>query len=1056
MGSPVRIHRPLVVASLVLCLVNLTGCTSFPKDLEPINTVSQQHSFLYPGFQGLPSDNETVRLGLDFQRMTRINQMLYIAARDHVFAIDLSLSDEEIVPQRKLTWKTKPEDLKNCAMRGKNNDECYNYIKVLVPRNDQNLFACGTNAFNPTCRYYKMDSLEQEGEELLGQARCPFESKQPNVALFADGNLYSATMADFQASDAVIYRSLGDRSPVLRTVKYDSKVLREPHFLHAIEYGKHVYFFFSEIAVEYTTLGKVVFSRVARVCKNDLGGSPRVLEKYWTSFLKARLNCSIPGDSFFYFDVLQSLSDVVEVNGRPAVVGVFSTQANSITGSGVCAFYMDDIEKVFNGKFKEQKTTESSWTPVPDERVPKPRPGCCAGDGPADSYKASSSFPDETLSFIKSYPLMDEAVASVNEKPWFTKTGSRFKLTQIAVDTAAGPGKNHTVVFLGSEEGKVLKVLCSTAANSSHDSLLLEEMDVYNPAKCNVRGEDRRILGLEMDKDHHALFVAFSSCVIRVPLSRCRDYGRCKKSCLSSRDPYCIWLKTGSCSSLEPGFKAGFEQDIENGFAQQPDSCHDVMATTQNQYSPGDSAYGKTTPTSSSTTNQWAASPQVRGRSETGTIPVDRSPFAGSSDSLTVGVEIEGVRQLPDAEKATHTVHFTLLIACVVVAFALGAFLSSLLVTCYCNHVFHKTKRLSKDPESTIPHALSLRSLAKLNGLLDGPAKDEKLEAPAPHKLYNSLIPNGKERSVGNGKGDSRHPSELSGLPTPESTPELPIKSAKAFKNQWEKNQNFNNAAKEGIHPLVPSSRPTSGVPAQVFQFPNSLVLSGNGNWNVLGGQLHLEEPKIPNAERVRAQPYPCYPRKPAEVNALDELLRHLHGVNGAPTGAPLAPNNVRLPFANRVQPQIPDTESAPYYSSSTLPRDSLTRRMDVPPDMPPPQSTLERPSRHPSQRQSLCLVPNVSSGSEICRQHSFNPRSGPPPLLARMNSAGSYVENNHQPLHPIGYLSRQHSYTGQATALPRAGAVRRTASMKPDVPPKPTFIPASSPAVNPSNHFNY
>lgn len=34
-------------------------------------------------------------------------------------------------------------------------------------------------------------------------------------------------------------------------------VCLEPHFLHAIEYGNYVYFFLSEIAVEYTTLGKV-------------------------------------------------------------------------------------------------------------------------------------------------------------------------------------------------------------------------------------------------------------------------------------------------------------------------------------------------------------------------------------------------------------------------------------------------------------------------------------------------------------------------------------------------------------------------------------------------------------------------------------------------------------------------------------------------------------------------------------------------------------------------------------------------------------------------------
>lgn len=38
-------------------------------------------SHLYPSFQGLMSDNDTVRLGLDFQRMLRINHMLYIAAR---------------------------------------------------------------------------------------------------------------------------------------------------------------------------------------------------------------------------------------------------------------------------------------------------------------------------------------------------------------------------------------------------------------------------------------------------------------------------------------------------------------------------------------------------------------------------------------------------------------------------------------------------------------------------------------------------------------------------------------------------------------------------------------------------------------------------------------------------------------------------------------------------------------------------------------------------------------------------------------------------------------
>uniref|UniRef100_A0A3P8Y123 Sema domain-containing protein n=1 Tax=Esox lucius TaxID=8010 RepID=A0A3P8Y123_ESOLU len=924
---------------------------------------------------------------------------------------------------QKLTWKTK--DVEKCTVRGKNSDECYNYIKVLVPRNDETLFACGTNAFNPTCRNYKMSTLEQDGEEVVGQARCPFESRQSNVGLFAGGDFYSATMTDFLASDAVIYRSLGESSPVLRTVKYDSKWLREPHFLHAIEYGNYVYFFFSEIAVEYTTLGKVVFSRVARVCKNDNGGSPRVLERYWTSFLKARLNCSVPGDSFFYFDVLQSLTNVLQINHRPAVLGVFTTQANSITGSAVCAFYMDDIEKAFNGKFKEQRNSESAWTPVPEEQVPKPRPGCCAGDGSATAYKSSTTFPDDTLTFIKNYPLMDEAVPSVNHRPYFTRTTSRFKLTQLAVDTSAGPYKNHTVLFLGSEDGRVLKILAGTQPNTSFSTQLLEDIDVYNPTKCNVRGEDRRVLGLELDREHHALFVAFSSCVIRVPLSRCNDYGSCKTSCLSSRDPYCVWQRTGSCL----------------GFIDSLTEMETSLETSIN------------TSTMLLPTNQSCVNMPILPASASLASEIFLDSFYQHKSHFILSFYFhEGVRRPPEIEKTNHSVHYTLLIACVLVAFILGAFLSGFLVSCYCNHTGHKTKRLAKDPEAPIPHALSLRSLAKLNGLLDSQNKEDKMEVSSP-KLYNSFFQNGKEHhQVAPRHNDLVHPhhlhhsSELSGLPTPDSTPELPIKSMKAFKNQWEKNQNCNNAKEPKSHNVGHGSRPSSGLlHQQIYPYSHSFS----------SGQA------LANGHGLKVM----------EVTSLDELLKHIHEANASKNGQVmtssglLASGGGQLAITNRVKPHIPETESAPYYSSSTLPRDSLTRRMDVPPDMPPHhQSTLER--RHSSQRHSLIaaatkMASGGGGGSMVHRQPSFSQRNShqPPPMLARMNSTGSTCEI-HYPLIPNGYLTRQHSYNGEqqedsGAYLHRGAIVRRTASIKPDAPPKPLFIPASSP-VSQQGKFNY
>ncbi|XP_041810731.1 semaphorin-6D-like [Chelmon rostratus] len=1149
---------PLLLLIITSCFLSESASTTpFPKDLEPINVVTSAQSYQFPGFQGLLQDNDTLRLGLDFQRLLRINHMLYIAARDHVFAVNLTMASEEFVPQLKLTWRSK--DVSKCTVRGKNSDECYNYVKVLVPRNDETLFACGTNAFNPTCRNYKMTSLEQVGEEVVGQARCPFESGQSNVGLFAGGDFYSATMTDFLASDAVIYRSLGDGRPVLRTVKYDSKWLREPHFLHAIDYGNYVYFFLSEIAVEYTALGKVVFSRVARVCKNDNGGSPRVLERYWTSFLKARLNCSVPGDSFFYFDVLQSLTNVLQINQRPAVVGVFTTQANSIPGSAVCAFYMDDIEKVFNGKFKEQRTSDLSWTPVPDEQVPRPRPGTCAGDGPAADYKSSVQFPDEMLTFIKSYPLMDEAVPSVNDRPCFTRTASRSKLTQIVVDVSAGPNKDRTVMFLGSDDGRVLKVLASTHPNDSFGSKLLEDIDVYNPSKCNVQGqEDRRVLGLELDKDHHALFVAFTSCVIRVPLSRCSQHGACKKACLASRDPYCIWLRTGTCANMAPGFKAGFEQDIEGDHSFHPDSCHaDVLATTRNQESAADSAYG--------------------------------------------------VRRLPEMDqRGGANVHYTLLIACVLVAFFLGAILSGFLVSCYCSRsAAQRARRLGKDPEASLPHALSLRSLAKLNGLLDGQPKEDKLDMSTP-KMYSSFIPNGRSEPhlhtpghQGLPLGDpdlslsqslSQGDGELSGLPTPDSTPELPIKNMKALRHrQYEKNQNCNNA-KDNNPQSGPSCSGSSlgfmavvgnSLTQQVFPFSHHHGNSfSNGAAHGAGASstsLHLpEETKVSNDERGVAaaggggsagvphhhHSQQSLPQTVVDVSALDELLKHIHEVSASGTGgikvltstssSSLFPgpsssssgghnhhhhhhhnhhsqtrthhynhnhhhsnhHNNNSSGGHHHQQQIPETESASYYSTSTLPRDGLPKRLDVPvqnstsssatsssssssssnnptsstsipssssssASTPLQQQVIpERPggggvsvARHHSQRHSLI---KMGSGSgAVPRHHSFNQRgvqhahflarmntnsssNGPPGVSGAANVNTDPSGESQRLSMTSSCLTRQHSYS-EGPHVQRAAIVRRTASLKPQVPPKPLFLPntATSPAAE-AGKYNY
>ncbi|NXK43542.1 SEM6C protein, partial [Piprites chloris] len=394
---------------------------------------------------------------------------------------------------------------------------------------------------------------------------------------------------------------------------------QEPHFVQVLPYGPYVYFFFREVAVELSALGKVLVARVGRVCRNDRGGSPRVLERRWTSFLKLRLHCPVPGDTVFYFDVLEAVTPPQTLHGRPAVLALFGTQPNrqgrgaggrGIPGSAVCAFYLADVERSFEGPFAESRG--ATWTPVPEDRVPQPRPGCCAGTGPAAGVVTSGDFPDETLVFAKEHPLLHGAVGPAGGRPLFTRTGTR--LTQLAADTGAGPRGDHTVLFLGAEDGRVLKVLAATrrpettqrptgtpgpgdtpgAGDSGDTTLLLEEISLYDPGRCQAPGGSgvpSRVLGLELHPPGRELLVAFAGCLVRLPLSRCHRHGSCRRSCLAARDPYCVWLPPEGCVPFSEDLLSSFQQDVEGSLGISG-TCQEAPAVGQDGDEDGDLAHG--------------------------------------------------------------------------------------------------------------------------------------------------------------------------------------------------------------------------------------------------------------------------------------------------------------------------------------------------------------------------------------------------------------------------------------------------------------------------------
>ncbi|XP_026529294.1 semaphorin-6A isoform X3 [Notechis scutatus] len=956
---------------LYFTLLHFAGA-DFPEDPEPISISHGNYTKQYPVFVGhKPGHNTPQRHRLDIQLLMIMDRTLYVAARDHIYTVDMDSSHtEEIYFNKKLTWKSRQLDVDTCRMKGKHKDECHNFIKVLLKRDDDTLFICGTNAFSPSCRNYKMDTLEFLGDEFSGMARCPYDAKHANVALFAEGKLYSATVTDFLAIDAVIYRSLGD-SPTLRTVKHDSKWLKEPYFVHAVDYGNYIYFFFREIAVEYHSMGKVVFPRVARVCKNDMGGSQRVLEKQWTSFLKARLNCSVPGDSHFYFNILQAVTDVTHVNGRDIVLATFSTPYNSIPGSAVCAYDILDIASVFTGRFKEQKSPDSIWTPVPDERVPKPRPGSCAGSSSLEKYTSSNEFPDDTLNFIKTHSLMDEAVPSVVNKPWFLRTMVRYRLTKIAVDNAAGPNQNHTVIFLGSEKGIILKFLVRTGNSGFlNDSLFLEEMSIYNSEKCSYDGvEDKRIMGMQLDKQSRALYVAFSNCLIRVPLGRCERHGKCKKACIASRDPYCGWMKeSGACMQLLPGATLAFEQDIEHGNT-------DGLGDCQNSF-----------------------------------------------------VALNGVIRESYLKGHDQLVPVTLLAIAVILAFVMGAVFSGIIVYCICDHRRRDVTIVQrKEKELVQSRRGSMNSVTKLSGLFG----DTQSKDPKPEAILTPLMHNGKLATPGSTakmliKADQHH-LDLAALPTPESTPTLQQKRKPSRGSRdWERNQNLINACTKDIPPMaspvIPTDLPLRASPSHI---PSVVVLPISQQSYQ---HEYVDQPKMSDVAQMAME----------DQNATLEyktIKEHLSG-KSPNHGVNLVENLDSMP------PKVPQREASLGPPGSSLAQSSLGKRLEMHSSAYNVDYKRNYPTNSLTRNHQTSTLKrnntNSSNSSHLSRNQSFGRGDNPPPAPQRVDSIQVHAAQGQTVT-----VSRQPSLTTY-NSLTRSG-LKRTPSLKPDVPPKPSFSPLSA-----------
>ncbi|XP_066474536.1 semaphorin-4D isoform X2 [Tiliqua scincoides] len=493
--------------------------------------------------------------------------VLYVGAREVIFALNSSNIAQK---NQEVFWKVTEDKKTKCAEKGKSKQtECLNYVRVLQHLNDTVLYVCGTNAFQPVCDHLNLKSFELGGRNDDGKGRCPFDPAQSYTSVMVDGDLYSGTSYNFLGSEPIISRN--SHPNPLRT-EYAIPWLNEPNFvfadvIRADSYNPDgdddkVYFFFTEVSVEYEFLGKLMIPRIARVCKGDQGGL-RTLQKKWTSYLKARLLCSVP-DKNLFFNIVNDIFILKSPNSKESVIyGVFSPQLNNVGLSAVCAYSISTVEDVFSkGKYMQSATVEQShtkWVRYNGD-IPKPRPGACINkEAQAEQFTTTLNLPDKTLQFVKDHPLMDDSVTPIGDRPRLVKRDVKY--TQIVVDQVqALNGTVYDVMFISTDRGALHKAI--SYENGMH---IVEETQLF------PNFEPIQTLLLSSKKGKQYLYAGSSVGVVQTPLAFCDKYSSCF-DCVLARDPYCAWNPhTSVCVDILKGSEA--EKDWIQNMGGDASSC---------------------------------------------------------------------------------------------------------------------------------------------------------------------------------------------------------------------------------------------------------------------------------------------------------------------------------------------------------------------------------------------------------------------------------------------------------------------------------------------------
>lgn len=380
------------------------------------------------------------------------------------------------------------------------------------------LFICSTLGFSPQCQLCNANNISHcvntPGELKLGYS--PYDRRFNNVyTLTKDHVFYTGSSFDgrngLQAVAKFPNPFTGAKFSLHTYTSETWRWLFNPTFISLYEVDQYIYFFWKEEAFE---ANRRVYTSVGRVCKSDKGlGSNSSSSSVFSTFVKARMTCSIPQDSNnrypFYFNELHA-THLMDNGDSPILYAVFSVPSNGPNSSAICTYSFGSEENslttVFDGDYLFGDSGSEAWTTVNN-----PIPFDCPNEGP--NQRSSQD--------AEKYLLMEDSVQQSSPLPVYIETGAF--ITALVVDSVLWDGQELEVFYIGLSNGIVKQILQGVG-----------EVELY----ATPSGNSVTKLVLHKSNGRKYCYITSDDNIAVIQLGHCDYYQTCSQC---TNDIYCRW-----------------------------------------------------------------------------------------------------------------------------------------------------------------------------------------------------------------------------------------------------------------------------------------------------------------------------------------------------------------------------------------------------------------------------------------------------------------------------------------------------------------------------------